>query len=332
MSQYSNVSSVPLSMAVFLATDHYDHIDEPNYISATSLIKPIRQLILASRVPQDTSPPDLIDMLPSRLGTAFHDAIERAWKDNYQKAMKALGYPAGLIKRVQINPKPEELIEGSIPIYMEQRAFKKVGKYTIGGKFDFIGDGRLEDFKSTSVYTAIHNTNDKKYALQGSIYRWLNPKLVTRDQMAIQFIFTDWSAAQAKADHKYPQRKTQERIIELISVAETDNYVKSKLKALETHWTAEEADIPECSDEDLWRSEPQFKYYKNPDNANKPGSRSTKNFDNAQDAYIRLSEDGGKGVVVEKPGQVKACRYCAGFAACTQKDRLIANGDLEVAV
>jgi hypothetical protein len=322
--QYTNTSSVPLSMAVFLATDHYDHIDEPNYISATSLIKPVRQLVLASRVPPTTQAIDLRDMTASRMGTALHDGIERAWKTNYQNAMRLLGYPKGVIDKVRINPTKEEMFDGIIPIYMEQRAFKKVGKYTIGGKYDFIGDGRLEDFKSTSVYTYIHQTNNEKYSWQGSIYRWLNPDLVTRDRMAIQFIFTDWSGAKARQDPAYPPTRTLEQLFDLKSIPETDAFVRRKLNQLDQYWDAPEDQIPECTSEDLWRSEPVFKYYKNPEKL----SRSTKNFDNKQDAYIRLAEDGGKGVVIEKPGEVTACKYCSAFSVCTQKDRLIAAGDL----
>ncbi len=324
MPQYLNSSAVPLSMAVFLATDNYDYVDQPNYISATSLLKPTRQLILASRIPQEDGSVELAAMLPSRMGTALHDAIERSWKNNYENALKNLGYPPGVIKRVRINPKPEELQNGVIPIYMEQRHYRQVGKYTIGGKFDFIGDGRLEDFKSTSVYTAIFHSNDLKYIWQGSIYRWLAPHLITRDQMAIQFIFTDWSKGKAAQDPKYPQSRLQERILDLKSVDETDMFIKAKLAEIEKYSNAKEEDLPECPDEDLWRSEPEFKYYKNPEKR----KRSTKNFDNRQDALIRLSEDGNVGVVVEVPGEVTACKYCPAFALCKQKDRLIASGDL----
>ena len=49
MRKYLNNSNVPLSLAVFLATDNYDH--ESDTISATTLIKPLRQIILAARVP-----------------------------------------------------------------------------------------------------------------------------------------------------------------------------------------------------------------------------------------------------------------------------------------
>ena len=324
--KYANVSNVPLSLAVFLASDSYDYSDDPNTLSATALIKPLRQLVLSNRVNVEDAAADLISMLQSRMGSAIHDAIERAWKDNHVEALKILGYPAKIIERFRINPQPEEITPDIIPVYMEQRASKKVGKYTISGKFDFVGDGRVEDFKSTSVFTAINNTNDEKYILQGSIYRWLNPQLITKDEMAIQFIFTDWSAARARSETNYPQQRTMQRILRLKSLQETDAFIRRKLALLDQYWNVPEANIPLCTDEDLWRSAPVFKYYKNPTKM----TRSTKNFDTQQEAFMRKAEDGNVGVVIEQPGQVTACKYCAAFSVCAQKDTLIATGDLQL--
>ena len=320
--KYANVGEVPLSIAVFLASDFYDH--DSNTISATALIKPIRQIILSDRVPEGEGIVDLVQMTASRMGSAIHDAIERAWKDNYQVALAALGYPKKIIERVRINPEPAELTPDIIPIYLEQRAKKQVGKFLVSGKFDFIGDGRVEDFKTTSAYTAMRGTNDEKYIWQGSIYRWLNPQKITKDSMAIQFLFTDWSKAKATADPKYPQKRIQQKILPLKSLAETDLFVKNKLAQVEKLWDAPEDSLPMCSDEDLWRSDPVFKYYKNPEKT----ARSTKNFDSLQEAMIRKAEDGGNGLVKEVPGQVTACKYCPAFSVCSQKDALIASGDL----
>ena len=324
MSKYANTSSVPLSLAVFLATDNYDHDQDESTISATALIKPLRQIVLSARVPEDMTPVDLVNLVPSRMGSAIHDAIERSWKDNYSNALAILGYPKRVIEKIRINPKPEELTDGVIPIYMEQRAKKTVGKFTVTGKYDFIGDGRVEDFKSTSTYSAMSNTNDEKYIWQGSIYRWLNPQIITKDEMAIQFIFTDWSKAKAMADPKYPQQRIQQRILPLKSIQETDAFVTRKLNQIEQYWGATEEQLPPCTDTDLWRSEPVFKYYKNPEKR----TRSTKNFDNRHDAQLRYIEDGSVGIVVEQPGQATACKYCPAFAMCSQKDALIASGDL----
>lgn len=322
MPTYSNTSSVPLSLAVFLATDNYDH--DSSTISATTLIKPLRQVILGSRVPTDDSAVDLGQMIASRIGTAIHDGIERAWKDNYQEAMKLIGIPKHVISKVEINPTIARSKEdGVIPVFMELRSSKTIGTKTVSGKFDFVAEGRVEDFKTTSVYTAMNHTNDEKYILQGSIYRWLNPDIITKDEMAIQFIFTDWSGARARTETGYPQQRFQQLVLPLKSLQETDTFVKQKLTQIETYWDAPEDTLPLCSDKDLWRSDPVFKYYKNPEKT----ARSTKNFPTRAEANIRLAEE-GVGMVLEQPGQVTACKYCSAFSICSQKDDLIAKGDL----
>lgn len=326
MTRFTNAAAVPLSLAVFLATDGYDYNTDPDTISATTLLKPLRQIILSARVPEDLSRMELVQLLQSRMGSAIHDAIERAWKTNHQQAMKLMGYPQRVIDRIRVNPLPGDLLANPdiIPVYLEQRATKQVGKWTVTGKYDFVGEGRVEDFKTTSTYTAINHTNDDKYIWQGSLYRWLNPSIITKDEMAIQWIFTDWSAAKAKADPKYPQSRTMQKLFPLKSVQETNAFVLRKLAAIEQYWNAPEAEIPQCDDADLWRSEPVFKYYKNGDVT---AARSTKNFTDKADAYTHLATQGG-GAIKEVPGQVMACKYCPAFAVCSQKDALIASGDL----
>lgn len=324
LQRYSNVSEVPLSLAVFLATDNYDHNSEPNTISATELIKPLRQIILGSRVPADQGAVDLTQMVASRMGSAIHDSIENAWKNNHANALNILGYPKKVVERILVNPKPDQLFDGCIPVYLEQRAHRQVERWTVSGKFDFVGDGQVEDFKSTSVYTYLRGSNDDKYVWQGSIYRWLQPDLITKDQMAIRFLFTDWQGAKARVDPNYPPYRFHSKTFQLKTLHETETFVRQKLALIEQYWDAPEDQIPACSDEDLWRSDPVWKYYKNPQKL----SRSTKNFDSKQEAYLRLSEDKNVGVVIEQPGQVTACKYCKAFSICTQKDALVAAGDL----
>ena len=324
MQRFANVSEVPLALAVFLASDSYDYDDDPYTISATTLLKPLRQIILPSRIPAGGGLVNLADMMNNRMGAAIHDGIERAWKHNHKPAMKALGYPDRIIDRIRINPVKEEVNEGIIPIYLEQRLSRKMGKWTITGKFDFIGEGRVQDFKSTGVWTYKNQVNNTKYTQQGSIYRWLGPELIHQDEMDIHFIFTDWKAGMQRSDPNYPLRRFHRQTFPLLSLPETERYIANKLHLIEQYRDAPEDEIPECDADDLWRSEPVFKYYKNPLKV----ARSTKNFDNAHDARIKLIEDGSVGVVREVPGQVTACKYCPAFAACTQKDRLIRSGDL----
>lgn len=324
---YSGVSDVPLALAVWLAHDSYDHNADPWTISATTLLKPLKQIILSTRIPGGNGLIPIRDMLKSSIGSAIHDGIESAWNSpNLPLILEHLGYPPGIRNRVRFNPKPEDLLtEGIIPVYMEQRLSKKIGKWTVTGKFDFIGDGMVQDFKTTSTFTYVNQTNGTKYTQQGSIYRWLDPKKITQDVMQIHYIFTDWKASRAsQQDPNYPPHPSHTQSFDLMSIAETERFIKNKLEMIEKYWDAAEDDIPECTDEDLWRSKPTFKYYKNPNSR----LRSTKNFDNPHDAYMRLAEDGHVGIVVENPGQVMACKYCSAFALCSQKDGLVASGHL----
>ena len=327
MSQrYMNVAEVPLALAVFLATDHYDYDDTPNVISATTLLKPIRQIILPSRIPAGDGLISLPDMMSNRLGSAVHDGIEKAWKTNYKDAMLAMGYPQRVIDKVVVNPSPDYLIQfpDCIPIYLEQRLKRQFGKWTISGKFDFIGEGRVTDFKTASVWSYMNQVNATKQPLQGSLYRWLDPKKITQDEMDIIHIFMDWKAGMVRTDPSYPTQRFKKQTFPLLSLSETEQFIRRKVEAIEKYWDAPEEEIPNCDDEDLWRSEPVFKYYKNPTST----KRSTKNFDNAHDARLRHIEDGSVGVIKEVPGQVTACKYCPAFIACSQKDSLIAAGEL----
>lgn len=317
---YSNATNIPSAVAVFLATDNYDH--NPNTLSATALLKPLRQLILSRRVPQEQAVVDIAAMVKSRIGSAIHDAIERAWLTNYRQAFRALGYPEGMIERITINP--TEVLPNQIPVYLEQRLYKNLGERTIAGKFDIVMDGQVQDFKSTGTFTLINGVKDDDYIMQGSIYRWLDPKLITKETIQINFILMDWSSTRASNDPSYPQSPCPEKTFPLKSMEETEMFIQHKLKQIEIYKDAPEEDIPLCTDKELWRSEPEYKYYRDKTKT----SRATKNFPTYAEAYARLIADGATGIVITKPGQATACKYCAAFSVCKQKDALIASGDL----
>jgi hypothetical protein len=328
MPAYINHSDIPLSIAVWLATDHYDYDPDPNHLSATTLLRPLRQIILSRRLSPEDNPVELESLVNSRMGTAIHDSIEKAWKSNKENALRQLGYPEHVIQRVKVNPLPSELEPGDIPVYMEQRLSKEIDGFRISGKFDFVADGGLEDFKSTSVFSYMSGSNDEKYRLQGSIYRWLDPQLITKDEMKIQFIFTDWSKVRAlsEASKGYPSKRVMFKRYSLMSYAETELWVRRKLAQIKQYADTPEAELPYCTDEELWRKPPVYKYYRNP----KKTARATKNFDTLAEAQLRLTQDGGTGLIVPVPGEVTACRYCPVQSICSQAKQLIKDGSLVI--
>jgi hypothetical protein len=323
----TNNTGISLPLAVWLLHDEYDYVDKPNYISATGLMKPLRQIVLPNRIPAEERSADVSEFIARSLGTSIHDSIEKAWKKGKNRALKLLGYPDDVIERVWINPTPEDLRARNdiIPVYLEQRAFKEIEvggvTYTVGGKFDMVSDGIVNDYKSTSVWAWIKGAKDEDYCIQGSIYRWLNPEKITEDYIRVNFIFTDWSKAMLGSVPNYPAKRVEHKDIKLWSIAETDRWIRSKLELVQHFIDTPEDELPECSDQELWRSDPKFKYFADPAKAKVPGARSSKNFDDLAEARAHMATKGGVGTIVTVVGEPKACAYCAGYEACTQKDQ-----------
>jgi hypothetical protein len=163
-----------------------------------------------------------------------------------------------------------------------------------------------------------------KYTQQGSIYKWLAPDRITDNKVSIQFIFTDWSAANAARDSKYPQSRVLTKDYPLWSTDQTEHYIKDKLQAVTNLLDKSQEELPQCTSEELWESKTKYKYYKNPAKT----ARATKNFDSLEEANLRLSNDGMVGTIKTVRGEVKACRYCEVVDICDQAKLLQAAGRL----
>ena len=323
--EYTNKNNVSLALAVFLMYDNYEYDERPNSISATGLIKPLRQLVLSKQNPAVLKTVDIADLVATRMGSAIHKGCEDAWTDpeNVKNALKVLGASEEAISNIKINP--PYVKHGETPVYVEQRAEKEIIDFIISGKYDLVLDGTLNDYKSTSVWTYIFDSNADSYVKQGSIYKWLSPDKITSDYININYIFTDWSAAKARMDTKsYPQIKTLTKKYPLWSIEETQNWIMNKIEAYKALADTPQEGLPECTDEELWATKTTYKYYKNPNKLD----RSTKNFDTMDEALIRKSNDGDVGIIKTVPGEVKACRYCPVVGICTQAETMLADGRL----
>lgn len=316
---YTNLHEIDLSLAVWLVHDTYDFIPQERAVSMTALLKPLRQIVLGARVDATNGIEDLSSRISLRMGHAIHDSIEAAWKTGYRKNLALLGIPESQIDKIRINPDPATLQPDEFPVYIEVRGTREIDGWTISGKMDMAINGRLKDIKSTSVYTYLLGRKDEDYRLQGSGYKWLHHDKITEDEIDIQFVFTDWQKALTFSRSDYPPTRVISYPVPLYTEEETENWIRSKLEDIVHYMDAPDEAIPRCTDEELWRSEPQWKYYADP---TKTDGKSTKNFDNQIDANKHLAEK-GKGVVKHIPGKVKACGYCKAFSVCKQKDEYV---------
>lgn len=325
MEKLSNNAGLSLAMAVWLAHDEYTNgaAQHPgkNLISATSLLKSTRSIVLSHRMPQVDGTTDVSDLIPSRFGHAMHDSIEKAWTEGYEQAMLRLGLPKKMIDKVRINPDPSEITEDMITVFLEQRFFKPVfidgNEVVVSGKFDQVINGEINDTKTTSVWAYVNRTKDEDHKKQLSIYRWLCPEYIQSDVAKIQFIFTDWQRAMVRANKNYPASRVVEYNLELLSERETEKFVKEKIREIAMAQDMEEEDLPPCTPKELWMSDPVYKYYANPEKAKDPKARSTRNFDTYPEAAQHCSK-AGKGVVITVESEAKACGYCAASPICSQ--------------
>ena len=324
--KYTNKDNISLPLAVWLMHDSYDYDKRDNVISATSLLKPTRALTLIQQNKDLDKTVDVMNLVSARMGSAIHAIAEEAWVDrnNITRALETLGM-SNLDSKVVINPvKGGQYTDDHIPVYVEQRHEKEIDDFIISGKYDLVVDGTVSDYKSTSVWTYIFDSNALKYTQQGSIYKWLAPDQIKDTVIQIHYIFTDWSSSQAARDPKYPQTRVITKEYPLWSIEQTEHYIKTKLKEFKECLDKSQNDLPECTKEELWESDTKYKYYKNPAKM----ARATKNYDTLDEANARLAADGRVGTVVTVPGEVKACRYCGVSDICEQAQNLINQGRL----
>lgn len=317
----TNHYGVNLLMAVWLLNDDYDYDPTPKTISMSTIIKPLKKYILGRRVEMAHKSVDVADLMASALGSAIHDAVEAVWIDPIKRAksLTKLGIPQDVQDSILVNPTPDQLFEGCIPVYLEQRSSREFMGYKITGKYDAIADGRVNDTKSTGVFSYIKGSKDEDYRKQLSGYKWLNPDKVTDHIGQINFAFTDWQGFRAAQDPNYPEKRLITKEYILLDDAGVEAFIRQRIEDLEQYINLPEDQIPECTKEDLWQDDPVYKYYSDPTTITK-GGRASKNFSDPVLANQHLMEK-GKGTVVTVEGSPKACGYCDAYEICKQKDR-----------
>jgi len=250
----TNKYKLSLPLAVLLSHSNYDHDSSIKTISATKLLKPIRATILEIQNPHIKKEVDLADLIPSVFGSAVHSFAEKAWNtpSTVSTALSALGVAEDTAKRIKINP--ETVAKGDIPIYVERRSSRELNGWTIRGKFDVCVDGKLSDYKNMSVWGHIYDSNSSDFTIQGSIYKWLNPTIVTANNISIEKIFSDWSSSKAKYTKNYPKLRVLSKDYPLMSLPDIEKWIIERLALLDKHISSQQSDLPLCNNDELWVS------------------------------------------------------------------------------
>ena len=317
----TNNKNISLNMAIFLATDNYDYNKESNYISVTSLLKPLRAIITGLNS-KASAEPDVLDFVASRVGTAIHTASENAWLNgNYKKSMWKLGCTSQVINAIKVNPTKEEVetTEGIMPVYLERRSIKEIEGFKVGGKFDCVMDGNIRDIKTVKAFSYMKNDMEP-YRLQLSIYRWLNQDIIPSNIGYVDMLITDWKQYEADAKPEYPQTPVVEKRIKLMSLTETEEWLKKRLNSITQLINVPQDQLPLCTPEELWASPDKWAFYAKPES-----KRATKVSEDQSVINQMYIEKGSKGRVEYRAGTPKRCDYCL-KAECSQAQDFILQG------
>jgi len=296
--RYTNRNKYPFYVEEWLKRDDYDY--EPNVLSATRLLAPVRQTILLERFGEYLET-DVADAIAKRYGTAIHDSFERM--------------------------RYEESHEN---IVQEKRKYANVSDQMISGKFDMIvrkddTTWKIVDIKSTSVWTHIYESRLEDYRLQLSILAYL----LAENEYAVSpfgeivYVFTDWKASDARKSANYPSERILVEEVELLSPEATHDWLVKRIGLIQHYRTVETDKLLDCPEDELWRDKTKWAVRK------EGVERAVRVFETEAEAEELLKTKDKRHYVEKRTGYVRRCKYCDASNVCTQYKRMRDRGEVE---
>ena len=267
--------------------DEYDKGD--SVLSVTQLIAPPRIVVL-QKLNEHNLTSDVVDRVPSLLGTAVHKIIEKGSKD----------------------------VPGHI---VEERLFSDVCGWKISGAVDLQiqkGDGAWEinDWKVTSVYSVL--SDKPEWEQQLNCYAYLASKSHGRNVTSLKIvaILRDWQRKQAEIKADYPQSQIVMVDIPVWTPEQQEAYITERVAL---HQAAQKAvdtgePVAYCTDQERWVRGESWALMKE-------GRKSAvKLYDNEEQAREDCSKSGGGHHVEHRRGSAVRCagNYCLVSMWCRQ--------------
>lgn len=216
----------------FAVNMHPTNEEEQTLASATQLVAPPQQIVLAQRYKPKKDPVKCLKLVA---GTAFHALVERVLVNHPME----VGEKTGLI------------------IDSERRMFAETPSGKVGGSVDLMyrahdsNHWSVRDFKTTSAVTVARMSRIEEWTEQLNIYAWLarcNGMEVA--DLGIIAALLDWSTTNLRKDRSgtYPQTDIVEIDVPLWTQKKATTFVNRKAKTLADSLKKEDKDLPRCKD------------------------------------------------------------------------------------
>lgn len=283
----TNKHGIPETIVRAIADDEYDRGD--SVLSVTQIISPPR-IVLLQDLNKDNLESDVIDRVPSLLGTAVHKIIEKGAKDL-----------------------PNHIIE--------ERLFATINGWKISGAVDLQidnGDGTwaINDYKVTSVYSVLSDKPEWEQQLNCYAYlaRLAHGRNVT--SLKIIAILRDWQRKQAETKADYPQGQIAMVDIPVWTPEQQEAYVTGRVAL---HQAARKAvdtgsDLEYCTDQERWVRGESWALVK------EGRKTAVKLYDNETEANEAAAAAGTGHSIQHRPGSAIRCagNYCLVSSWCRQ--------------
>lgn len=279
----TNRLSLPGPVVEAISNDPYDSGDSD--YTATSLLNPPR---MAQLMRTDEITEDAADRIYTLQGQIMHLILERAGK---------------------------RLIEEG---YVVEKRFKTT--YAFGSRIFKVSaqidlfdpaTATISDYKYTgtaAAYKGLKEEHRLQLNLQAELLRRAGFQV---EKAEVILFFRDWHAERASLTLDYPQSPTMKQEVPLMTSAEVNRWVLSRI---ELHERAK-ATLPQCTDEERWARK-TFAIMK------EGAKRATRVFDTKAEAIGHLTDSAADAKVykiVERPGKsIRCLHWCPVRATCEQ--------------
>lgn len=268
--------------SAFVNMAQSDYKPTPKQYSATTLLKPTRQVILERKY-GDQIEQDVANMIWMLFGQAVHYILEHhdetGWAEQKLKFTLDNGYT----------------LSGIIDLYNEKT--KEVVDYKTCTEWKFI----LKEFDD--------------WKKQGLMYAWLLKKFNHEcERVTFWGILKDYSPQKAKRDKTRPQFPIDKYSFEITEedMQEIDKFIKEKLEDLKKAESLPDNELPLCSDEEMWREPSKFAVME----ANKKKAKRV--FKTAEEALTFFKANSKSTHIEERKGTPKKCfAYCSANQFCS---------------
>ena len=261
------------------------------------------EAIVNAGTPEERSP------VPNRIGVT--DLIGPAW----QRKLK-LEYDGEIVDEIENRVKL--IIGTAVHYYMDSKAPEdahtekkltiKVGDCEVAGIPDIHKNGKLNDYKYTSVWSYIFGK--KEWEEQLNVYAYMCKKngYEITDISIIAF-FYDWEENEKKRRDDYPPYPILEIKTLLWSEEEQRDFIEKRISA--------HIDVVPCSPEERWRRDPTYAVMKE---GRKSAMRVLPTYAEACGWVVEQGLEGDEKVtVVERLGEDRRCmKYCPVAPMCSE--------------